>query len=59
MKIGEKHQTFGRWRRYFDIVECLLLTVCKKQGWIKGGATGEIAPGRPLQEGPRDDNYLF
>jgi len=29
------------------------------QGRIKGGATGAIAPGPPLQRGPRDDKYLF
>jgi len=25
----------------------------------RGGATGAIAPGPPLQGGPRDDIYLF
>jgi len=30
------------------------------QGRIKGGgATGAIAPGRPLQGDPRDEIYLF
>ena len=30
-----------------------------KQGRIKGGATGAIAPGPPLQGAPRDEIYLF
>ena len=29
------------------------------RGRIKGGATGAIAPGPPLQGVPRDDKYLF
>ena len=29
------------------------------QGRIKGGATGAIAPGPPLQRGHRDEIYLF
>ena len=29
------------------------------QGRIKGGATGAIAPGPPLQGAPRDEIYLF
>jgi len=29
------------------------------QGRIKGGATGAIFPGPPLQGAPRDDIYLF
>jgi len=29
------------------------------QGRMKGGATGAIAPGPPLQGGPRDEVYLF
>ena len=37
------------------------LTLDKRsnQGRIKGGATGAIAPGPPLQGVPRDDIYLF
>jgi len=30
-----------------------------RQGRIKGGATGAIAPGPPLQGAPRDEIYLF
>ena len=26
---------------------------------LRGGATGAIAPGPPLQGGPRDEMYLF
>jgi len=29
------------------------------QGRIKGGATGAISPGPPLQGGPRDEIYLL
>jgi len=31
---------------------CVVHYVCQGQGRIKGGATGAIAPGPPLQGGP-------
>ena len=30
-----------------------------KQGRIKGGGNGAIAPGPPLQRGPRDEIYMI
>jgi len=32
---------------------------CNEQGRIKGGVTAAIAPGPPLEGGPRDEIYLF
>ena len=34
-------------------------TPCKGSGGIKGGATGAIATGSPLEGAPRDEIYLF
>ena len=31
----------------------------KRRAGLRGGATGAIAPGPPLQGGPRDEIYLF
>ena len=35
------------------------MIVPNNQGRIKGGATGAIAPGPPLQGAPRDEIYFF
>jgi len=37
---------------------CVCFEVGIRAG-LRGGATGAIAPGPPLQGGPRDDIYLF
>ena len=63
-KMGKCFATIvvqSHWSRNCDWLSCLTYGQSRRhrQGRIKGGATGEIAPGPPLQEGPRDEIYLF